>query len=286
MNWMRCKLVSKRTVINISTMPIALQISDLRITLGGNEILSGINADIQAGEFVGIFGPNGAGKTTLVRAIVNTLRSSAGSIKIFGALPGKACHQIGYMPQSNAGFEATALSARALVEAVCQGEQWGVPWSSQATKMEVERVLQLTGASAYAKRPFALLSGGERQRVMLAQALLGQPKILVLDEPLASLDPKNQALLIECITEVQRRTNATILFVAHDMNPLLHVMDRVLYMAGGGAILGRLDDVVNSESLSHLYGFPIEVVRAGERVFVVSKEGNVAELACHDGHDH
>jgi len=267
-------------------MPTALQISDLALTLGGNTILHGVNADIEAGEFVGIFGPNGAGKTTLVRAIVNTLRPSNGAIKIFGEAPGKASHQIGYMPQGNAGLELTALSARALVEAVCEGEQWGVPCSSQKTRKEVERVLQLTGAAAYSDRPFALLSGGERQRVMLAQALLGQPKILVLDEPLASLDPKNQSLLIECITEVQRRTNATVLFVAHDMNPLLHVMDRVLYMAGGSAILGRLDDVVNSESLSHLYGFPIEVVRAGERVFVVSKEGNVAELACHDGHDH
>ena len=267
-------------------MSSALLISDLRITLGGNDILHGVNAEIEAGEFVGIFGPNGAGKTTLVRAIVNTLRPSGGTIKIFGEAPGKACHQIGYMPQGNSGLELTALSARALLEAVCQGEQWGVPWSSPATKKEVERVLQLTGAIPYADRPFALLSGGERQRVMLAQALLGQPKILVLDEPLASLDPKNQALLIQCVTEVKRRTNATILFVAHDMNPLLHVMDRVLYMAGGGAILGHLDDVVNSESLSHLYGFPIEVVRAGERVFVVSREGNVTELACHDGHTH
>jgi zinc/manganese transport system ATP-binding protein len=267
-------------------MPPALQISDLSLTLGGNQILTGVNAEIQAGEFVGIFGPNGAGKTTLVRAIVGTLRPSAGSIKIFGEPPGKASHAIGYMPQRNSGLEMTALSARSLVEAVCRGELWGVPWSSRETRDEVEHVLQLSGAAPYADRPFAVLSGGERQRVMLAQALLGQPKILVLDEPLASLDPKNQALLIESVAQVKRLTNATVLFVAHDMNPLLHVMDRVLYMAGGGAILGHLDDVVNSESLSRLYGFPIEVVHAGERVFVVSQEGNVAELACHDGHTH
>jgi zinc/manganese transport system ATP-binding protein len=267
-------------------MPPALQITDLRLTLGGNEILSGVNAEIQAGEFVGIFGPNGAGKTTLVRAIVGTLRPSTGSLRIFGELPGKASHAIGYMPQGNSGLEMTALSARSLVEAVCRGEAWGVPWSSRETRKEVERVLELSGAAEHADRPFAVLSGGERQRVMLAQALLGQPKILVLDEPLASLDPRNQALLIESVAQVQRLTKATVLFVAHDMNPLLRVMDRVLYMAGGGAILGHLDDVVNSESLSRLYGFPIEVVRAGERVFVVSREGNVTELACHDGHAH
>jgi zinc/manganese transport system ATP-binding protein len=267
-------------------MPSALEIQNLGITLGGHEILSGVNAEIAAGEFVGIFGPNGAGKTTLVRAIVNTLRPSAGAIRIFGQPPGQASHAIGYMPQSNAGLELTALCSRAMLEAVCQGEQWGVPWTTAATRREVERVLQLTESTGYADRPFAQLSGGERQRIMLAQALLGAPKILVLDEPLAGLDPKNQARLIECVQQVKQRTQATILFVAHDMNPLLHVMDRVLYMAGGGAILGRIDEVVNSASLSKLYGFPIEVVHAGERFFVVSREGNVAELACHDGHAH
>ena len=267
-------------------MPAALQISGLKIVLGGNEILHDVNAEIAAGEFVGLFGPNGAGKTTLVRAIVNTLRPAAGTIRIFGEAPGKASHAIGYMPQSNAGLELTALSARAILEAVAQGEKWGVPWTNSATRAEVERVLQLTGAIGYADRPFTQLSGGERQRVMLAQALLGAPKILVLDEPLASLDPRNQALLIECVADVQKRTNATVLFVAHDMNPLLHVMDRVFYIAGGGAILGKIDEVVNSESLTRLYGFPIEVVHAGERFFVVSREGNVAELSCHDGHNH
>jgi zinc/manganese transport system ATP-binding protein len=267
-------------------MPAALSISNLRLSLGGHDILRGVNAEVAAGEFVGIFGPNGSGKTTLVRAIVNTLRPTTGAITIFGEPPGKASHVLGYMPQSNTGLELTALSARAILEAVAQGEKWGVPWPTRATRAEVERVLTLTGANAYADRPFTQLSGGERQRVMLAQALLGAPKILVLDEPLAGLDPRNQALLIDCIADVQKHTNATVLFVAHDMNPLLHVMDRVLYVAGGGAILGKIDEVVNSEALSRLYGFPIEVARAGERVFVVSREGNVAELACHDGHNH
>ena len=268
-------------------MPAALEITSLSLTLGGNPILHDINAEIQPGEFVGIFGPNGAGKTTLVRAIVGSLRPTSGAIRIFGQPPGHASQKIGYMPQGNASLDLTALSARALVGAVCGGEHWGMPITSAQARAEVNRVLELAGAIDYAERPFAVLSGGERQRVMLAQALLGRPSLLVLDEPLASLDPKNQALLIDRIAEVKRATNATVLFVAHDMNPLLHVMDRVLYMAGGGAVLGHADDVVNSESLSHLYGFPIEVVRAGGRVFVVSRDANVAELACtHEGHDH
>ncbi len=148
-------------------------------------------------------------------------------------------------------------------------------------------MLEITDSARYADRPFAVLSGGERQRVMLAQALLGNPKILVLDEPLASLDPKNQALLIECVARVKQLTRATILFVAHDMNPLIPVMDRVLYLAGGKAALGTLDQVVTSESLSKLYGFAIDVVRVENRVFVVSSEAGVTEGECaHHHHDH
>ncbi len=267
-------------------MSQALTISNLRVTLGGNEILTGIDATIAEGEFIGIFGPNGAGKTTLVRAILGNLRPTTGSISIFGEPPAQAARRIGYMPQGNSGLELTALSARAMVEAVCRGEKWGIPWTTPNDRREVERVLQLAGAATYADRPYSVLSGGERQRVMLAQALLGRPRLLVLDEPLASLDPKNQSLLIECIAEIKRQTRATVLFVAHDMNPLLHVMDRVLYMAGGGAVLGPLDEVVNSESLTQLYRFPIEVVRAGPRVFVVATEGNVTESECaHHDHD-
>ena len=268
-------------------MPPALQISDLTISLGGNEILSGVNATIEEGEFIGIFGPNGAGKTTLVRAIIGTLRPTRGNISVLGLPPGQAGRQIGYMPQGHGGFDSTALSARALVAAACGGDHWGIPWTSTKSRQEVERVLEVTEAASYAARPFAVLSGGERQRVMLAQALLGDPKILVLDEPLASLDPRNQALLIECVARVKSLTRTTILFVAHDMNPLMRVLDRVLYLAGGKGVLGRLDDVVTSASLSKLYGFEIEVVRAENRVFVISAEGNVAESECtHHDHDH
>ena len=263
-------------------MSSALSISRLGVSFGNHPVLSGVDAEIKAGEFIGVFGPNGAGKTTLMRCLLGTLRPTAGTISIFGLPPAKASREIGYMPQGNVGFESTALSARALVHAAWQGEKWGVPWSSRASRAEVQRVLEITQATDYADRPFSVLSGGERQRIMLAQALLGRPKMLILDEPLASLDPKNQALLIECIAQVKSSLNATILFVAHDMNPLLHVMDRVFYLAGGGALLGEINQVVNSEALSQLYKFPIEVIRAQDRVFVLSREGNVTEAACHD----
>lgn len=280
---MKFRLPLKLRVVRLAYafMSSAIKISDLSVSLGGNAILSGINAEIKAGEFIGIFGPNGAGKTTLVRCIIGTLRPTRGSIEVLGLAPNKAALQVGYMPQGHAGFDSTALSARALVEAACHGDRWGIPWTSQKTRREVDRVLEVTDAASYAARPFSVLSGGERQRVMLAQALLGDPKILVLDEPLASLDPKNQALLIECVARVKHLTHTTVLFVAHDLNPLMHVMDQVLYLAGGGAVLGKVDEVVTSESLSKLYGFGIEVVRVENRVFVVSAEGNVTEYAHH-----
>jgi len=264
----------------------ALQISNLNVSLGGNTILSGVNAEIGNGEFIGIFGPNGAGKTTLVRCIVGTLVPTSGSIRILGLSPSQAGKHIGYMPQGHGGFDLTALSARSLVEATFEGDHWGLPWTSKKSKQEVNRVLEVVEATSYAGRRFSVLSGGERQRIMLAQALLGNPRILVLDEPLASLDPKNQALLIECIARVQKLTDVTVLFVAHDMNPLMNVMDRVLYLAGGHAALGTVDEVATSESLTKLYGFGIEVVRTKNRVFVVSSEGNVTEQSECTHHDH
>jgi zinc/manganese transport system ATP-binding protein len=267
-------------------MTSALQISDLSVSLGGNAILSGVNAEIGAGEFVGIFGPNGAGKTTLVRCIIGTLPPSSGSIRVLGQPPAQAARQIGYMPQGHGGFDATALSARALVQAACDGDHWGIPWTSKKSRQEVDRVLEITEAARYAHRPFSVLSGGERQRVMLTQSLLGNPRILVLDEPLASLDPKNQGLLIQCVQRVKQNTGTTVLFVAHDMNPLMNVMDRVMYLAGGKAALGKLDEVITSESLSRLYGSAIEVVRTQNRVFVVSSEASVTESECaHHDHD-
>ena len=266
-------------------MSVALQITDLTVALGGNTILSGVNAEIGEGEFIGIFGPNGAGKTTLVRCLIGTVAPTHGSIRVLGLPPAQAARQIGYMPQGHVGFELTALSARSLVEAACFGDRWGIPWTSSEARKEIDRVLELTEVAPYAKRRFSVLSGGERQRVMLAQALLGNPRLLVLDEPLASLDPRNQSLLIECVARVQKLTGATVLFVAHDMNPLLSVMDRVLYLAAGRAAMGKLDEVITSESLTKLYGSAIDVARVQNRVFVVSSEGNVTESQCGHHHD-
>ena len=265
-------------------MTPALSIHQLGIRLGGCEILRGVNAEIAAGEFIGIFGPNGAGKSTLIRAILGLCPIHSGTIQLFGQPSRLGLHAVGYLPQTRIGHDATGLSARALVAAVQGGERWGVPWPSRSAQAEVSRVLQLAGAEAFADRPLSVLSGGEKQRIALAQALLGHPRILMLDEPLASLDPKNQALLVERVSQIRRETGATVLFIAHDVNPLLRVMDRVLYLAGGNAALGSIDDVITSPSLTRLYGTAMDVVRAEGRIFIVNAESNVTETACHGCH--
>ena len=149
-------------------------------------------------------------------------------------------------------------------------------------RAEVGRAIELSGTEEYADRPFSVLSGGEKQHIALAQALLGQPRLLILDEPLASLDPRNQMRMVECIAKIKATTGATILFIAHDVNPLLGVMDRVIYVAGGGAVIGSTDDIISSAALSKLYGTEINVVRAEGKIFIVAAEGNVTEAAHHD----
>lgn len=263
-------------------MTFALSITDASVRLGGNDILRAVNAEIAAGEFIGIFGPNGAGKSTLLRCILGLAPLSSGRISVFGVPAGKANRMIGYMPQSRASLDGTALSARTIVAAVAAGDGWGLPWQGRKLREEVDRVIELAGVASYANRPFGVLSGGERQRIGLAQALLGRPQLLLLDEPLASLDPRNQMLLIERVTEIKKTTNTTILFTAHDVNPLIGVMDRVLYIAGGEAAIGSIDEVITSEALSHLYKTDIRVVRVERNIFILAAEGGVIEAAHHD----
>ena len=263
-------------------MSCIIQISDLGVTLGGRTILSAVNAEFRSGEFIGIFGPNGAGKSTLIRCILGTLHPSSGSVRILGQPPARSGHLIGYMPQGHSAVETTSLSGRALLQAVYRGDRWGIPWPSRERDAEIARVLRMTDSLPYADRHFSVLSGGERQRLMLAQALLGQPRILALDEPLASLDPKHQMQLVGLAAQIREQTGATVLFVGHDLNPLMKVMDRVLYIAGGQAMLGSVEEVVTSESLSRLYGFEIHVVKAEGRMFILSGDGQVLEQAHHD----
>ncbi|WP_235503202.1 metal ABC transporter ATP-binding protein [Candidatus Xiphinematobacter sp. Idaho Grape] len=259
----------------------SLSMNEASVCLGGTQILSTVTAEVKAGEFVGIFGPNGAGKSTLVKCILGLLPLSSGRISVFGSPPGRENRHIGYMPQSQNNLENTALSAFSVVAAITNGNRWGLPWYDKALKNEVIKSLHLVGAANYAHRPFSILSNGEKQCVALAQALLGKPRLLILDEPLANLDPHNQIRLIQCIQKIRKSAGTTVLFITHDVNPLLDVMDQVLYIAGGSATLGPVSKVFTSEVLSALYRTKIHVIHAKGRIFVVSAEGNVTETIRH-----
>jgi len=260
----------------------AVSIVDAGVRLGGNEILRAVNAEIASGEFIGIFGPNGAGKSTLIRCLLGLVPLSSGRISIFGNSPGRTNRTIGYMPQSRVSLEGTALSARSMITGVAAGDGWGLPLRRRKIKKEVDQVIELAGVGQFADRPFSVLSGGERQRVGLAQALLGRPRLLLLDEPLASLDPRNQMLLIERVTEIKKSMETTVLFSAHDVNPLLGVMDRVFYIAGGQAAIGAVDEVITSSALSQLYKTDMRVLRVEGNVFIFAAEGGIIEAAHHD----
>jgi zinc/manganese transport system ATP-binding protein len=265
---------------------LAIDLDHVSLTLGGRTILKDINLAIAAGEFIGVLGPNGAGKTTLMRALLGLVPVAGGTIRVLGDLARRGNPAIGYMPQFRSQAGQLALRGWDFVAAACDGHRWGLPLPDRRRRQIVDHAIELVGAEALASRPLNALSGGERQRLLLAQALLGEPKLLLLDEPLISLDPHHQRVVVDLVREVQQRLNIAVLFSAHELNPLLPVIDRVLYLGRGQAALGTVDEVITSATLSRLYGAEIEVVRLKGRIFVMSGGLDLEQSAHQHEHDH
>ncbi len=248
----------------------AIALDRVSVALGGRTILAEVSLDIGEGEFVGILGPNGAGKTTLMRALLGLATPSAGTIRVLGAPVRRGSTAIGYLPQMHRPADGIRLTGWEYVACAVNGHRWGLPRLDRRARADVDWALDLVGATELARRPLPSLSGGERQRVLLAQALLGRPRLLLLDEPLISLDPSHQVAVVELVRRLRKELGATILFSAHEVNPLLGAIDRVLYLANGQAALGPVDEVITGPVLSRLYGAEIDVVRLGGRIFVMS----------------
>jgi zinc/manganese transport system ATP-binding protein len=250
-------------------MTPAVAFADAAVRLGGRTVWSGVSLTVEPGEFVAVLGPNGAGKSTLVKAVLGLLPLSAGRATVLGAPPGAARARIGYLPQRHAFDPSVRIRGVDLVRLGLEGSRWGVPLPWRPAPARVAEVIELVGAGSYARRPIGELSGGEQQRLLIAQALVRRPELLLLDEPLDSLDLPNQVAVAALVRRIANEERVAVMLVAHDVNPLIGYLDRVVYLAGGGAVEGPPAEVISSETLSRLYGAPIEVLHASDGRLVV-----------------
>ncbi|MCF7696481.1 ABC transporter ATP-binding protein [Mycetohabitans sp. B2] len=262
--------LGKSIARTVSMTDPAIELDRVTLELGPRRLLDDVSFTVGNGEFIGVLGPNGAGKTTLMRALLGLVPPARGTLRVLGQPVTRGNAAIGYMPQVRSTPAARRLSGRDFVACAVDGHRWGIALARGRTRRAVDDALAIVGALALADRPLAELSGGERQRLLLAQCLLGQPRLLLLDEPLISLDPNHQASVVELVRRVQRQLGITVLFSAHELNPLLNAIDRVLYLGNGRAALGTVDEVITPPVLSRLYGAPIDVMRLAGRIFVMS----------------
>jgi len=246
-----------------------LRLRSATLEFGDRPLWRDLNLDVKAGEFLAVLGPNGTGKTSLLKTVLGQQALTSGSIELLGAPVRRGSRDIGYIPQQKLLDHGTPLRARDLVAFGINGHRWGLPISTLSLRRRVDDVLESVGATAYASAPIATLSGGEQQRIRVGQAIAGNPKLLLCDEPLLSLDLQHQRAVSELINEKRRELNTAVVFVTHDVNPILGMVDRVLYLAGGQFRVGTPDQVLRSEVLSYLYDTPVEVIHSRGRIIVI-----------------
>ena len=259
------------------------------VARGGREVWRDVSVEAGAGEFVAVLGPNGSGKSTFLEAILGSLSLRAGEAEVLGRRPGSANAEIGYLPQRRSFDAAARVRGVDVVRLGLDGDRWGVPLPftarARAARARVDEVVELVGATAYAERPIGELSGGEQQRLLIAQALAHRPRLLLLDEPLDGLDLPNQAQVSALVERICRSESVAVLLVAHDVNPILRHLDRVVYFAGGTAVAGSPAEVITTETLTRLYGTPVEVLQTGEgRLVVVGAPEPPAHHSDRHGH--
>ena len=247
--------------------------------LGDRSLWDALDLSIGAGEFVAVLGPNGAGKTTLLKVLLGLLDLSGGSASVAGVSPREGRDRIGYVPQLRAFDRELPLRGRDLVRLGFDGHRHGLARGAGDAGRAVAEALEAVAASSYADRPIGLLSGGEQQRLRIAQALLGRPPLLLCDEPLLSLDPSHQHEVTALLDRRRREDGTAVVFVTHEINPVLPYVDRVLYLAAGHWALGSPEEIFTSERLSALYGTTIDVVRVRDRIVVLGADGEVE--TCH-----
>ena len=261
-----------------------LRLEDVSVRLGGREVLTDVSLRISPGEFTGLIGPNGAGKTTLLRVILGLQPVTTGEVLLDGAPRPHRDSSIGYVPQKLAIEPDMPLRVRDVVSLGLDGHKFGIRLPSRARRELVSDMLIAVGAQRYADARVGELSGGEQQRVMIAHALISRPRLLLLDEPLANLDISSEQGIVSVLARLARAEGVAVLLSAHDMNPLMPVMDRIVYVAAGRVAVGTADEVVQPEVLSGLYGQHVDVIRVHGRVLVVAAPDGIdaVEAAAED----
>jgi zinc/manganese transport system ATP-binding protein len=244
-----------------------LKVDGLAVRLGGRVIFDDVHFRVRPGEFTGLIGSNGAGKTTLLRAILG-LQPADGIVRIEGRPRRRRERQIGYVPQKIALDPDVPLRARDVVGLGLDGHHFGIPIPTRQRRAAIDEALESVDATKFADARVGNLSGGEQQRVLLAHALISRPKLLLLDEPLANLDVRSEHAVVALLSRIARERQIGVLLSAHDMNPLLAAMDRIVYIAEGRVASGTTDEVVQTDVLSRLYGHHVDVIRLHDRILV------------------
>jgi len=259
-----------------------LRLENIGVRLGGRQILSGVSFSVAPGQFTGLIGPNGAGKTTLLRVILGLTPPTEGRVLLNGSP--KTRHGgglIGYVPQKLAIDQDMPLRAKDVVWLGIDGNKLGFPLPSASRRRQITEALEAVGAESYADARIGELSGGEQQRVLIAHALIGRPKLLLLDEPLANLDLRSEQGIVSVLARLAHEQGIAVLISAHDLNPLLREIDTVVYVAAGRAAAGRTDEIIQSDVLSALYGSRVDVLHVNGRVLVIAGEEQQEPQAHH-----
>jgi zinc/manganese transport system ATP-binding protein len=260
-----------------STQPDIVAAKNLTVGYGGKPVWLGANFSVKRGEFVAVIGPNGAGKTTMFRMLLGLQQPISGTIKVFGEKPRRGNQKIGYVPQRHTIDNDTNIECAELVRLAYSANKLGFSFSREEEKKVALEALAAVGATGLAHKSLGSLSGGELQRIFLAEALVGNPEMLLLDEPLSNLDIRRIKDLVGLMNSVVKSRNATAFLVAHDINPLIQYLDKVIYMANGKVATGTPEEVLTSKRLSALYGTEVEVLR--------DSKGNIVVVGAEDYHD-
>jgi zinc/manganese transport system ATP-binding protein len=268
----------------VSTPTPTISLHGAALRFGERTLWGDLSLDVAAGEFLAVLGPNGSGKTSLLKVLLGLQDLSAGTVEVCGRTPRRGSSLVGYIPQQKSFDRDLPLRGRDLVRLGLDGHRWGMGWPRHDGRRQVAQAIAAVGAARYADSPIGMLSGGEQQRLRIAQALLGDPRVLLCDEPLLSLDLQHQQAVSSLIDARRRQADTSVVFVSHEVNPILPMVDRVLYLVGGRWAVGTPGEVMTGERLSDLYGTEVDVLRVRGRIVVVGASD--AAHAEHGGHHH